>query len=90
VRNSNVVSVYRVHRNWKVIILMFKFVFGHDETIETGGLRKLYDLCDDPKLYFVVPQHRFKSFEKQEITDLASRRRQQKLLLKQYVLELEI
>jgi len=54
-------------------------------------LRRLCELYDEPKLYFIVPPHRFEAFKKQrfraksgadDVTDIRK--------LKQYVLELAV
>jgi hypothetical protein len=71
---------------------MFQFTVAADRLIRgVNILRNLCDLYDEPKLYFVVPPHRFEKFKKQQfkaikgsdsVTDIDE--------LKQFVLELPV
>ena len=71
---------------------MFQFTVAPEHPIR--GVEILQQLCklyEEPKLYFVVPPHRFKDFNKQsfkaqpgadDVTEISK--------LKQYVLELSV
>ena len=71
---------------------MFQFTVAAEHPIRgTQILRRLCELYDEPKLYFVVPPHRFAAFKKQSFkaktgTDNVTEIRK----LKQYVLELPV
>mgnify|MGYP000986503990 FL=1 len=71
---------------------MFQFTVAAEHPIRgVQILRRLCELYDEPKLYFIVPPHRFEAFKKQrfraksgadDVTDIRK--------LKQYVLELAV
>ena len=71
---------------------MFQFTVAAEHPIRgVQILRRLCGLYDEPKLYFVVPPHRFAAFKKQSFkaktgTDVVT----EILELKQYVLELPV
>ncbi|KAI3631272.1 hypothetical protein MIR68_010762 [Amoeboaphelidium protococcarum] len=71
---------------------MFQFTVGAEHPIR--GVRVLKQLCglyDDPKLYFVVPPHRFAKFQKQKFLDKQGSTQVIAVPgLKQYVLQLEV
>jgi hypothetical protein len=71
---------------------MFQFTVAAEHSIRgVQILQKLCELYDEPKLYFVVPPHRFEAFKKQSFkaktgtADVIEIRQ-----LKQYVLELPV
>jgi len=66
---------------------MFQFTVGAEHPIRgVQVLRKLCKLYKEPKLYFVVPPHRFKYFKKQSFKPKEGKCEE----LKQYVLELPV
>ena len=71
---------------------MFQFTVGAEHPIR--GVRVLKQLCGlyaDPKLYFVVPPHRFAKFKMQKFLEKQGSSQVGAVLgLKQYVLELEV
>jgi hypothetical protein len=71
---------------------MFQFTVGAEHPIR--GVRVLKQLCGlyaDPKLYFVVPPHRFAKFKKQKFVEKQGSSQVGAVpRLKQYVLELEV
>ena len=71
---------------------MFQFTVGAEHPIR--GVRVLKQLCGlypDPKLYFVVPPHRFAKFKKQKFLEKQGSSQVGAVPgLKQYVLELEV
>ncbi|KAJ3223094.1 hypothetical protein HDU81_009400 [Chytriomyces hyalinus] len=48
---------------------MFEFTTSECPTRKVEGLKDLWALYDQPKLYFVVPPHYFKAFARQEFVD---------------------
>jgi len=71
---------------------MFQFTVGAEHPIRgVQVLKKLCSLYDDPKLYFVVPPHRFAKFKKQKFLEKHGNSQVGTApALKQYVLELEV
>ena len=71
---------------------MFKFTVAAEPPIcEVQILRRLCGLYDEPKLYFVVPPHRFAAFKKQKFKAKAGNDDVNEIpQLKQYVLELPV
>eukprot|EP00158_Paraphelidium_tribonemae_P009932 Partr_v1_DN29002_c1_g4_i6_m58976 putative crinkler (CRN) family protein len=71
---------------------MFQFTVGSEHPIR--GIQVLKQLCalyTDPKLYFVVPPHRFAKFKKQKYLEKKGNSQVKKVpRLKQYVLELAV
>jgi hypothetical protein len=71
---------------------MFQFTVSAEHPIRgVKILGKLCKLYDEPKLYFVVPPHRFEKFKKQSFkTKEATKDAKSIVELKQYVLELPV
>ena len=71
---------------------MFQFTVAAEHPIRgVQILQRLCKLYDEPKLYFVVPPHRFPHFKKQSFkTTTGTHDVIKNLTLKQYVLELPI
>jgi hypothetical protein len=71
---------------------MFQFTVANDHPIRgVQILKRLCCLYSDPKLFFVVPPHRFEKFKKQKLLGKQSNQTVVTIPgLKQYVLELEV
>jgi hypothetical protein len=71
---------------------MFQFTVAAEHPIRgVQILRRLCELYDEPKLYFVVPPHRFAAFKKQSFKAKTGTNNVAEIVdLKQYVLELPV
>ena len=71
---------------------MFQFTVSAKHPIRgVEILRKLRNLYDEPKLYFVVPPHQFEKFKKQDFKAKEGTKDLKSIVgLKQYVLELPV
>jgi hypothetical protein len=70
---------------------IFQFTVANEHPIRgVDILKKLCSLYTDPKLYFVVPPHRFEKFKKQSFKAKVGASNVKSIPLRQYVLELSV
>ena len=68
---------------------MFQFTVAEEHPIRgVDILKKLCELYDEPRLYFVVPPHRFQKFRKQNFQQIKGSKEVNPITnMKQYVIE---